>query len=83
MAKKNDHHRGEGHDPALFPDDAAAGEEIEITRDGRPVARLAPASGALSLEGSFEGVAMTAVEEKALFSTGEAWNASQAIPPTD
>lgn len=57
-------------------DDAAAGEEIEITRHGRPVARLVPASGARSLEGSFEGVAMTAVEEQQLFSTGEAWNAS-------
>jgi prevent-host-death family protein len=57
-------------------DDAAAGEEIEITRHGRPVARLVPASGARSLEGSFDGVAVTAVEEQQLFSTGEAWNAS-------
>lgn len=57
-------------------DDAAAGEEIEITRHGRPVARLVPASGARSLKGSFRGVAMTAVEEEQLFSTGEAWNAS-------
>lgn len=57
-------------------DDAAAGEEIEITRHGRPVARLVPASGARSLRGSFEGVAMTAVEDEQLFSTGEAWNAS-------
>lgn len=57
-------------------DDAAAGEEIEITKHGRPVARLVPASGARSLEGSFDGVAVTAAEEKELFSTGEAWNAS-------
>ena len=57
-------------------DDAAAGEEIEITKHGRPVARLVPASGARSLEGSFEGVAMTAVEEEQLFSTGEPWNAA-------
>lgn len=57
-------------------DDAAAGEEIEITRHGRPVARLVPAYGARSLEGSFKGMAMTAVEEKELFSTDEAWNAS-------
>ena len=58
-------------------DDAAAGEEIEITRHGRPVARLVPASGARSLKGSFEGVAMTAVdEEEGLFSTGEPWNAA-------
>jgi len=57
-------------------DDAAAGEEIEITRHGRPVARLVPASGARSLKGSFEGVAMTAVEEEDLFSTGQSWDAS-------
>lgn len=57
-------------------DGAAAGEEIEITRHGRPVARLVPASGARSLEGSFEGVAMTTVEDEDLFSTGELWNAS-------
>lgn len=57
-------------------DDAEAGEEIEITRHGRPVARLVPAAGARSLEGSFDGVALMAVEEEQLFSTGEAWNAS-------
>jgi prevent-host-death family protein len=57
-------------------DDVAAGEEIEITRHGRPVARLVPASGARSLRGSFEGVAMSAVEEDELFSTGVGWNAS-------
>jgi prevent-host-death family protein len=55
-------------------DEAAAGEEIEITRHGRPVARLVPAPGARSLEGSFGGIAMTAVEEEQLFSTGERWN---------
>ncbi len=57
-------------------DDAAAGEEIEITRHGRPVARLVPAAGARSLESSLRGIAMTAVEEDQLFSTGETWNAS-------
>jgi prevent-host-death family protein len=57
-------------------DEAEAGEEIEITRHGRPVARLVPAAGARSLKGSFDGVAVTAVEEEQLFSTGEAWNPS-------
>lgn len=57
-------------------DDVAAGEEIEITRHGHSVARLVPASGARSLKGSFEGVAMTAVDEVGLFSTGERWNAA-------
>jgi prevent-host-death family protein len=57
-------------------DDVATGNEIEITKHGRPVARLVPALGARSLEGSLQGVAMTAVEEEALFSTGDPWNAS-------
>ena len=58
-------------------DEAAAGEEIEITRHGRPVARLVPPAGARLIEGSFSGRAMTAVEnEEDLFSTGEVWNAS-------
>lgn len=57
-------------------DEAAAGEEIEIIRHGRPVARLVPASGARSLKGSFEGVAMSTVDETQLFSTGETWNAA-------
>ena len=57
-------------------DDAAAGEEIEITKHGRPVARLVPARGARSLKGSFEGVARTAVDEQQLFSTDAPWNAA-------
>jgi hypothetical protein len=35
-----------------------------------------PPAGARSLEGSFEGKAVTAVAEEELFSTGETWNAS-------
>jgi prevent-host-death family protein len=58
-------------------DEAAAGEEIEITRHGRPVARLVPPAGARSLKGLFQGRARTAVEdEEELFSTGETWNPS-------
>jgi prevent-host-death family protein len=57
-------------------DDVSAGEEIEITRHGRPVARLVPALGARSLKGSCQRVAMTAVAEDQLFSTGAQWNAS-------
>jgi prevent-host-death family protein len=55
-------------------DEVAAGEEIEITKHGRPVARLVPASGPQSLKGSFEGVAMTAGEDEDLFATGAAWD---------
>jgi prevent-host-death family protein len=57
-------------------DDAAAGEEIEITKHGRTVARLVPARGAHTLKGSFEGVATTAGDEEQLFSTESPWNAA-------
>ena len=54
-------------------DEAAAGEEIEITKHGRTVARLVTAAGSRSLKGSFEGAAMTAAEDEDLFTTGVAW----------
>jgi prevent-host-death family protein len=57
-------------------DDAAAGEEIEITKHGLTVARLVPAYGARTLKGSFEGVAMTVGDERDLFSTDAPWNAA-------
>jgi prevent-host-death family protein len=57
-------------------DEAAAGEEIEITRHGRPVARLVPPRGSRSLKGSFQGRARTAVDETSLFSTEEMWDIS-------
>lgn len=58
-------------------DETAAGEEIEITRHGRPVARLVPPRGPGSLKGLFQGQARTAVDnEEELFSTGEEWNIS-------
>lgn len=57
-------------------DEAAAGEEIEITKHGRIVARLVPASGPQSLKGKLEGVAVTATDDDGLFSTGVDWNLS-------
>jgi prevent-host-death family protein len=57
-------------------DEAAAGEEIEITKHGRTVARLVPAHGARTLKGSFEGVATTVVGEQDLFTTDAPWNAA-------
>lgn len=57
-------------------DEAVAGEEIEITRHGRPVARLVPPDGARSLKGMFEGQARTAVDEEELLSTEEKWDFS-------
>jgi prevent-host-death family protein len=57
-------------------DEAAAGEEIEITRHGRPVARLVPPTGARSLKGLFQGCARTAVDEEKLVDTEEMWDLS-------
>jgi prevent-host-death family protein len=58
-------------------DEVIAGEEIEITRHGRTVARLVPPRGGQSLEGLFQGRARTAVDnEEELFSTGEEWDFS-------
>lgn len=57
-------------------DDVAAGDEIEITKRGRVVARLVPASGPHRLLGSMIGIAMTNASEEDLFSTGESWEAS-------
>jgi prevent-host-death family protein len=58
-------------------DEVATGDEVEITKHGRVVARLVPASGAQSLKGRLAGVAMTAAaeeEEEDLFTTGAPWN---------
>lgn len=55
-------------------DDVAAGDEIEITRRGRPIARLIAARGPHALKGRFAGVAMTAADDDALFTTGAPWD---------
>jgi prevent-host-death family protein len=54
-------------------DDVAAGEEVEITRRGRPVARIVPAVGPHALKSSLAGIAMSAAPDEELFSTGETW----------
>jgi prevent-host-death family protein len=58
-------------------DEAAAGEEIEITRHGKPVARLVPPTGPHSMEGIFQGLARTAVDEEKLIDTEEMWADSE------
>jgi prevent-host-death family protein len=50
-------------------DDVAAGQEIEITKRGRTVARLVPARAPGALKGSMVGVARTSAMEDDLFST--------------
>jgi prevent-host-death family protein len=55
-------------------DEVAAGEEVQITKHGRLVARLVPAVGPHALRGALSGVAATAVEEEdELFSTDAVW----------
>lgn len=55
-------------------DEVAAGDEVEITKHGRTVARLVPASGPHALKGTLVGVAMTAAADEELFTTGAAWD---------
>ena len=54
-------------------DDVENGDEVEITKHGRTVARLVPARGAQTLKGSLARVAMTAVADEELFTTGAPW----------
>lgn len=56
-------------------DEVAAGDEIEITKHGRTVARLLPASGPTALRGRLAGLAMTAAaDDENLFTTGASWD---------
>lgn len=57
-------------------DRVGAGEEIEITRHGRMVARLVPASGPAALRGSLAGIARSGPEDESLYSTDETWHAA-------
>jgi prevent-host-death family protein len=56
-------------------DAVAAGDEIEITKHGRTVARLVPAKGRPhALKGKLTGVAMSNADDEQLFSTGATWD---------
>jgi prevent-host-death family protein len=55
-------------------DEVAGGEEIEITKHGRTVARLVPATGSAPLKGRLQGVAMSNADDDELFGTGEMWD---------
>lgn len=54
-------------------DEVSGGEEVEITKHGRTVARLVPAQGSAALKGVFSGVAMTVADDDDMFSTGTEW----------
>ncbi|MGH9290960.1 MAG: type II toxin-antitoxin system Phd/YefM family antitoxin, partial [Acidimicrobiales bacterium] len=52
----------------------AGGDEIEITKRGRTVARLVPAAGPHSLKGKLSGVALSVADDEELFGTGSTWD---------
>ena len=55
-------------------DEIEGGDEIEITRHGKTVARLAPARGPHALKDRFAGIVTSAADDEDLFSTGVRWN---------
>ena len=55
-------------------DQVSSGEEVEITKHGRLVARLVPAAGPRALEGKLEGVACTVADDEDVFTTGASWD---------
>jgi len=54
-------------------DEVAAGDEIEITKHGRTVARLVPGRGPKASKGMFAGLVYTADPNDDLLTTGEHW----------
>lgn len=63
--------------PALL-DAVADGEEIEITRHGRTIARIVPARGGAALRGKYRGQVWTTDPDDELFSTGVRWDIEDA-----
>jgi prevent-host-death family protein len=55
-------------------DRVAGGDEVEITKHGRVVARLVPANSPHALRGLLSGVASTVGTDDDVFSTGGAWD---------
>lgn len=54
-------------------DKVAAGDEVEITKHGRLVARLVPARDPHGLKGLFTEVAASSAADDELFTTGSSW----------
>ncbi|MGH3933221.1 MAG: type II toxin-antitoxin system Phd/YefM family antitoxin [Pseudonocardiaceae bacterium] len=57
-------------------DEVAAGDEVQITKHGRIVARLVPATGPPVLRGALVGVARSTVTDEDMFGTGEGWESA-------
>ena len=51
------------------------GEEFEITRHGKVVARIAPARGPHRLRNMHAGLVWSNAKDEDLYSTGKVWNA--------
>jgi prevent-host-death family protein len=54
-------------------DEVEAGEEVEITRHGRLVARLVPALGGAALLGKYRGQAIQTVSDEELMAPLPGW----------
>ncbi len=61
-------------------DEVAAGQDVEITRHGRPVARIVPARGPHALKDAFRGIAMSTGDDEDLYGTGARWNVERGRP---
>ncbi|MHB1445306.1 MAG: type II toxin-antitoxin system Phd/YefM family antitoxin [Acidimicrobiales bacterium] len=57
-------------------DEVSGGDQIEITKHGRTVARLIPARGPEASRGLMKGRARSNATDEELFSTGETWESS-------
>jgi len=55
-------------------DQVAGGDEIEITKHGRTVARLIGARGARAARGRLAGRSRSQADDEGLFSTGALWD---------
>ncbi|MGA8206779.1 MAG: type II toxin-antitoxin system prevent-host-death family antitoxin [Candidatus Dormiibacterota bacterium] len=55
-------------------DDVALGDEIEITKHGRTIARLVGARGPQVLRGQLAGVSVSVADDDSLFSTVIPWD---------
>lgn len=61
-------------------DEVESGQDVEITRHGRPVARIVPATGPHALKDAFKGVVMSNAKDEDLYSTGVKWNVERRRP---
>jgi prevent-host-death family protein len=59
-------------------DEVVDGEEVEITRHGRLIARIVPARGGAALRGKHRGLAWTVDPEDDLLASGWRWEVEDA-----